>query len=328
VGRAGDIARDEDIVGHHAVDVEGAATGVAGDAPETGREPGALQPLDIAYRSERRHHDIDVERGPVGEPRTSYVPSRVTLELLDGNAGAQVDAVIPLHLGGDFTDHASECADKRRVGTLGHGYFEVEFAADRGHFRADKAGPDNEDAPRLSSQRRLKPARVVCRANGEQALELRLRLVEPRPRPNAGRDQQTVERHFLAGSQPHGLRLSVQAGGGDAEPPLRIDLAAARQQRMVGAHPPFEYLFRKWGTIVRLLLLVANEGQLPAEPLVAQGFGGAKSGERRADDDDAAGRLERCDQVRRECRRAHDAACFSLSWKSSMIACTGQEAAD
>src|SRR5580704_6344043 len=48
VGRTRDVPGDEDVVGHEAVDIEGAAAGVTGDTPEAGRKPGTLQPFNVA----------------------------------------------------------------------------------------------------------------------------------------------------------------------------------------------------------------------------------------------------------------------------------------
>ncbi len=100
------------------------------------------------------------------------------------------------------------------------------------------------------------------------------------------------------------LGFAVEAGGGHAEPPLRIDLPRARQLGVVGRHPPLQHLLREWGTIVRLVLLIPDDGQLPVEALVTQGFGGAEPSQGCADDDDPAVRLEVRDEVRDECRSA------------------------
>ena len=102
VGRARDVAGDEDVVGDHAVDVEGAAAGVAADAPQAGRQPGALQPLDVADRAERGHHHVGLERGAVGERGAAHVSVRVALRATSPTTPvAQVHAVLALHLRGD-----------------------------------------------------------------------------------------------------------------------------------------------------------------------------------------------------------------------------------
>ena len=126
--------------------------------PQKPRPARALQPFDVADRPERRHHHVDVERGAVGEPGAPHVSVRVAFERLDRDAGAQIDAVVALHLGGDLADHAAERADERRVGALGDGHFEAEIAADRGHLRADEARADDQHPPRLCGERRLQSA--------------------------------------------------------------------------------------------------------------------------------------------------------------------------
>src|SRR5215471_12631702 len=80
---ARDVAGNEDAVGHHPVDVEGAAAGVAGHAPEAGGEPSTLQPFGVADRPERRQHHVDVERTPVGKSGTPHVAARVAFQRLD-----------------------------------------------------------------------------------------------------------------------------------------------------------------------------------------------------------------------------------------------------
>ena len=62
------------------------------------------------------------------------------------------------------------------------------------------------------------------------------------------------------------LVFAIETGGGDAEPPIRIDLARTRKLGVIGGHPPFQHLFREWGPIVRLVRLVADDGQLPVKP--------------------------------------------------------------
>jgi hypothetical protein len=106
----------------------------------------------------------------------------------------------------------------------------------------------------------------------------------------------------------------------------------ARELGVAGRHPPFQHLFREWGTIVGLVRLVPDNGQLPVEARVAQGFGAAEPREGGTNNDDPAAGPEGGDDVGHECRGAHDAvpfplSCMPLACMSSMIACTGQDAA-
>ncbi len=325
---ARDVARDEDAVGHHAVDVEGAATGVAGHAPEAGRQ--ARRPPAIRCCGSTRATPPPRRRRAWSRRRVEHaarVRSRPLPACSTETPTRRSTPCVPLHLGGDLADHAAERTDERRGSALGDGHLEAELPADRGHLRADEAGADDQDPLRLGGQCRLQPARVLGRANREQTLQLGLLLVEPGPRADAGGDQQPVVRDLVAIGQAHVLGSAIETGGGHAEPPFRIDFAAARQQGVIGRHPPFQHLLRERRPIVRLVLLIADEGQLAGEALVAQGFGSAEPGQGGADDDDPAVGLERCYDGRNECRSAHDFACFPLSAKSTMIACTGQDAA-
>jgi hypothetical protein len=60
-----DVAGNEDAVGDYAVDVEHAAAGVAAHAPESGGQPGPVEPFDIGDRPQRRHHHIDIKAAAV-----------------------------------------------------------------------------------------------------------------------------------------------------------------------------------------------------------------------------------------------------------------------
>src|SRR5262249_51787056 len=84
--------------------------------------------------------------------------------------------------------------------------------------------------------------------------------VEPWPRAGAGRDQQAVEGNLVAICQAHLLAGSVETGGGHAESPLSIDITHARKQGVVGRNPSLQHLLGEWGTIVRLVLLIPNDG--------------------------------------------------------------------
>src|SRR5215510_535503 len=328
MGGARDVARDEDAVGHHPMDVESAAAGVAGHAPEAGGEPSPLQPFSVADRPERRQHHVDVEHAPVGEAGPPHVSARVAFQRLDGDPEAQVDPVVPLHLSGDPADHTAKRANERRLSALSDRHGEVELATDRGNLRADKAGADDQDPPRPGCQRRLQLRRVIARAQREHPVQRGLRRVEPGPRAGAGRDQQAVERDLVAIGEAHLLAGPIQTGSGHAEPPLRIDRPQARQLGMVGRHPPLQHLLREGGAIVWLVRLIPDDGQGTAEALVAQGFGSAEPCQGGADDDDPAVSLKVLYQSRYQGRDAHDVVPSSVaSHRSTRIACTGQDAA-
>src|SRR5580704_6182224 len=149
VGGTCDVPRDEDAISHDPVKVEGAAARITGNAPKATCKASTLQPFRVADGTKRRHHHLDVESRPVGESGTSHVSSRITFQCLDRDARAEVHSVIPLHLGSDVADDATESADQWSLGTLGDGHSETELTTDRGHLRADEAGADDQDPTRL-----------------------------------------------------------------------------------------------------------------------------------------------------------------------------------
>jgi hypothetical protein len=81
----------------------------------------------------------------------------------------------------------------------------------------------------------------------------------------------------------------IQAGGCHTEPPLGFYRSHARKLGMVGWDPALQYLLREGWAIVWFVRLIPDDGQVSAEPLLAQCLCGAKSGQRSADNDDSAG---------------------------------------
>jgi hypothetical protein len=71
------------------------------------------------------------------------------LERQHGDAEAEVHSVGALDLRGDRTDHAAERAREWRRSALIDGHLKSELAADRGYFRADEAGTDDQHASGL-----------------------------------------------------------------------------------------------------------------------------------------------------------------------------------
>ena len=131
---ARDVAGNKDVVGHHTVDVEGTAAGIAGHPPESSRKFRILEPFDVADRTQRRHHHIDVEGGPVGELGAPDVAVGVPFEGIDCNTGTEVDSGVTLHLGGDIADHPAKRADQRGTGSLCDCHVQSEVTTNGGHF--------------------------------------------------------------------------------------------------------------------------------------------------------------------------------------------------
>ena len=140
-------------------------------------------------------------------------------------SGAEIDSGIPLHLGSNIADHSSESADQRTARALGDRNGQAELATHRRHLGADESGADDENSPRLRCQCGLQPARITGCSQREDALERSLLRVEPGSRARTGGDEQAIERHLLAIGQAHLLGGPVEAGGGDAKAPLRIQFA-------------------------------------------------------------------------------------------------------
>src|SRR5215467_10468539 len=237
-----------------------------------------------------------------------------------------------LHRRGNGADHAAERADERRRAALDDGHREAQLAADRGHFRADKTGADDQDPRRPGRQRLLQTGRIIARADREHPVQRGLCRMKPRSCADPGGDQQAVVRHLLAMGQAHHLGSAIQAGRGHAEPPLRVDGALVRQRGVVGRYPALQHLLGERGAIVRLVRLVADDRQVPPEALCSQGLGRTEARQGGADDDDPTAGLELLDQGVHRCDELftgpHDAppASPSSPW-STRIACTGQAAA-
>ena len=92
-----------------------------------------------------------------------------------------------------------------------------------------------------------------------------------------------------------------------------------------GTHP-LSTCFDSGGRSYGSCDLVTDDRQRAGETLVAQRFRGAQPGQRRADDDDPALRLEGRYQVGDQRVRAHFVVLSAGGSISAMIACTGQDA--
>ena len=169
-------------------------------------------------------------------------------------------------------------------------------------------------------QSRLQPRGVGTGAHGMDALQRGFLRVGPSPGPHTGGDQQPIARDLAAVSQPHQPVGAVQGGRGHTESPLGIHLAQPRQLGVIGGHPALEDLFGQRRAVVGLVGLVADDRELPAKTLFPQRFGGTKPGQRSADNDDAAVVFEAIPGSSAPAR-------YSVSSRSTMIACTGHDAA-
>ena len=272
-----------------AVDVEHPAARVAGHAPRPGGQAGAGEPLDVAHRAERGHHQLDLQRRPVGQVRLAHPALRVTVEGGDGDVAAQVDAVRALQVGRDGADHAGP---GRRTSGAGPRSATVTVRPssrhDRGDLGAGEPGPDDQHASLAGRQPLAQPGRVLGRTQEEHAVQGGLGLVRPRAGAGSGGDEQPVERYVPAAGQADQAAVQVQAGRGTAPQPLGAQAVGRGQRRVRGRGPPGEDLFGQRRPVIGFVPLVADEGEPAGEPLPAQHLGGPQAGERGSDDDDAA----------------------------------------
>ena len=275
---------------------------------------------------QRRHHHVDVQRGPVRQLSLPDVPVGVAFQRFHRHTGTQVDPGVALHLGGDIADHPAERPDQWCAGAFRDRHVQSEITTDRGHLGADEARADDQHPLRPGLQRRLQLGRVIAGAQRVQALQLGLFGVEPRAGTDAGRDQQPVVGHLVTVGEQHLPVVAVQSGGRHAQAPVRVDLPQARQLGVTRRHPSLEHLLGQRRPVVRLVDLVTNDGQRASEPLVAQRLRGAQPGQRRTDDHDPTLRLEGPYEVGDQRVRAHFVVLSAGGSISAMIACTGQDA--
>ena len=184
-----DVARDEDVVGHHAVDVECAATGIAGH-PQNPVASSAPSSHSMCGSSPATQPPRPRRAGPVGQLGLPDMPVGVTFQRFDRHPGTQVDSGVALHLGGDIADHPAQRAHQRRTRSFRDRHVQPEITTDGGHFGADEPCPDDQHPLRPGLQSGLQLGSVVAGAQREKALQLGLFRVEPLPGPDAGGDQQ------------------------------------------------------------------------------------------------------------------------------------------
>ena len=205
--------------------------------------------------------------------------------------------MLALQLGRDRADHPAERADQRRGAAFGDGDRQAALAADGGDLRAGEPGADDQHPARV---RRVEPpVQRGARRRGCAATNTPSRppppRVRPRPGPHAGGDQQPVE------SRPRRRRPAAPAWPpGPARWRRRRAASRASTSRRRGsavrsaARPAQQHLLGQRRPVVRLVGLVADQGQRPGEALVAQRLRGPQPGQRGADDDDRGPRAEAC----------------------------------
>ena len=217
-GSPRDVTGDEDVVGHHTVDVEGPAAGVAGRRPRIrwparrppatrhcGSSPARPPPRRLRGRCHQRV-------GPGAPcPRRPRAPRTATPVRRSTPASICICR-------GDIADHPAQRADQRGLAALGDRHLEVEIAAHRGDLGADEPGADDQHPARaVPSNAAASLAASSHVRTREHALQGGFLGVEPRPRPGAGGDQQPVVVDRVAVGQQHLMVGPVQTDRGDAQ---------------------------------------------------------------------------------------------------------------
>ena len=101
--------------------------------------------------------------------------------------------MLALQQGDTLGNHAPKGSHQRSGPTFGNGDRQTKLAADGGNLRPGEPTTDHEHPAWSGGQALLEELRIIASAQGEDALQLRLSLVEPGPRPRAGGDEEAVE---------------------------------------------------------------------------------------------------------------------------------------
>ena len=259
MGCPGDVAGDEDVIGHHTVDIEGAAPGITCQSPLSGSQLRAFQPLHIADGPQRGHHYVDVEHGSVRESRSADVAARVTFEVFHRNTGPQIHSCVAHHLCGDLTDHSAECAHQRTLTAFGHSHRQIQVAAHRGDLGTDETRTDDQHPLRTSLERGGQFGGVLGRANRVDAFQCGFLGVGPGACPRPGGDQQAAVLDVLTVGQLDHVVEPVQADSRHPQSPVGVHPTQPGQLGVVGGHPALEHLLGQRWAVIGLMRLIADD---------------------------------------------------------------------
>ena len=192
-----------------------------------GGQPGAVQPLDVADRAERDHGHVGIEHGAVGQVGAAQPAVAVTLQRGDRDAAAQVDAVLALQ------SAATPPITPPSAPTSGAGPRSATVTGRSQLAAAEATSEPVNPAPMTSTRPGAGqpaagaglPRRRGYAATNTPSSAASASLGQ-RPGPHPGGDQQPVELDRLAVGEADLPAGQVQPGGGDAQPPLRVELAA------------------------------------------------------------------------------------------------------
>ncbi len=203
--------------------------------------------------------------------------------------------MVAVQAGEDLGDLAPQHPQQRQLGRLQHRHLGAGRAGGGRRLQADPARADHHD-PGPGAEYLLQPLAVLDPAQVEHPGEVGARHGQP-ARRGAGGEQQLGVGHPAVVGERHGVRRRVDRGDGGAEPqghvvvgvPLRrvdVDLRAlgAAEQVALGQRR----------TLVRALVLLADQHHRPVVARLAQGLGGLRPGEARPHDHERPVRTRTC----------------------------------
>src|SRR5260370_21160169 len=103
----------------------------------------------------------------------------ISLQCRDYGTGPQMYPIVPLWLGHDLTNGASEHASQRGRAAFNNGDLQAKITADRGNFTADKAAASDQYMPGLARQAGRYLAGMLAIAQNEDAIECGLLRIGP-----------------------------------------------------------------------------------------------------------------------------------------------------
>jgi hypothetical protein len=273
---AGDIARRVDLreAGH-------AQPLVAAD-PVIERQSRRFQPLRRRPRADAHDDEIGGKHPPVGQRHAGH-RARIGLQVINPDAGVQLDAVPAVQVRELLSDHLTEQVGHWHRLRLDDRHRAAVLARGRGQFRSDEARSDDHD-PRCLGQGRAQRERVVGGADGVHAAQV---AVRQRSWHQAGRDDQAVIAQGPPVLGPHGAGPRVQTCRAHAQ--LQVDVQRVQLRRGQQRHRSTvlvagEHVLRQRRPVVRCVQLLADHGDPLAIPALAQRLGRPDSGDRSTHD--------------------------------------------
>jgi hypothetical protein len=172
---------------------------------------------------------------------------------------------------------------QRRFQGLDHGDFEPQLPRGRCNLRTDEARTDDGN-PRIGLERGPDRQRVVQGSQRMDAVDLRLivKLAHVATR----RDHQPIEGNHVAAFEPHLTRVGVERDGALTQHEIDIQVVVAPSTKCESVLLPLaaEHLLGERRPVVRQVLFVANQDEMPFERGAPDELRGTQPGKGSADD--------------------------------------------